>query len=216
VAKNKTPKSKQPPIQDRSRWYTDLAYMRPDLKNELWFSEMLFFAKNNAVLFLDPRRAKKYRATDNLDLDASVYKQMVDPVTPMDGGGDAAYFAADWKANPVYIHLKNIVKADIQRTAKELEVNLTDKYAKTRKMRDNYKLIYQQAFRELINEYAPMVGLSPVSDKQDPYKWAQNLVNSQQNKSKTKQSPESPASGMEGQQPDSIDSFIDLIKNKQE
>jgi transketolase len=105
----------------------------------------------------------------------------------MGGGGDAAYFAADWKANPVYIHLKNIVKADIQRTAKELEVNLTDKYAKTRKMRDNYKLIYQQAFRELINEYAPMVGLSPVSDKQDPYKWAQNLVNSQQNKSKTKQ-----------------------------
>lgn len=212
--KNNAPKG-QPSINNRANWYTDISYIDPALKNNLWFSEMIWFAKRNAVLFLDPKRAEAYRATDRLDLNERVYRQMVDPITPMDGGGDAAYFAADFKANPVYIHLKNIVKADIQRTAKELEVNLTDKYAKTRKMRDNYRLIYQKAFRELINEYAPMVGLSPISDKQDPYKWVANLVNNQKKKEQSKNKEvEEVDLKLEGQQPDTIDSFVDLIKNQ--
>lgn len=208
----KTPQKKN----DLSNYYTDLSFVLPEKKQELWASMYLFFAKKNSVLFLDRLRAAAYRKTDSLDLDKTIYKQMVDPITPLDNGGEAKYFASDWKANPIYIHLKNIIKADIQRTAKEIECNFTDKFAKTRKMRDNDRIVYQKAFRALINEYAPQVGLTGISDNQDPYKWVQNLSNKNKAKNKPKdgQPQQQPQDGEKGQQPDTVDSFIDLIKNQ--
>lgn len=195
------------PVKDRTTFWTDISYIPTQYKNEAWAAEMIYFMKKNGKLFLDPKRALAYRATDGLHLDEKTYKQMVDPITPMGGGGTAEFFHADWKANPIYIHLKNIVKANIQRTAKQLEVNLTDKYAKTRKMRNNYRILYQQAFRELIEEYAPLVGLTPPSKSQDPYKWVKNLTSSQEkSKGGKTQQPESTS--------DVIDKFSELIKNE--
>lgn len=166
---------------------------------------MIYFAKKNSRLFLDPKRAKKYRATDNLQLDEAEYKRMFDPITPMGGGGEAKYVVTDWQANPIYLHLKDIVKAEIQRTSKQLEVNLTDKFAKTRKMRDSYRQLYKGLFRSLINEYAPLVGLQGISDSQDPYKWAQNLMSGNKDGQGDKQAPQGNS--------DIIDGFVDLIKN---
>lgn len=211
MAKVNTTRKKTLSMKDRTSFWTDISYIPSEDKNEVWAAQMIYFAKKNGKLFLDPKRAKLYRATDNLEIDESVYKKMVDPVTPLGGGGTAEFFNADWKANPIYIHLKNIVKANIQRTSKQLEVNLTDKYAKTRKMRDNYRILYQGLFRDLINEYAPMVGLKPISGSQDPFKWAKSFID-QQTKGKDKgdaskqPKPES--------QSDIIDNFSDLIKNQ--
>lgn len=194
-----------PAVQDKSLWYTDLSSVAPEFKNELWAAQALLYMKRSggSRIFLDPKKAVLYRNTDSLDLDADVYKRLVDPVTPMGGGGEAKYFSSDWKSNPIYIHLKNIVKAEIQKTGKQLEVNLTDKFAKTRRMNENYRILYQNAFRKLINQLAPTIGLPGISDGQDPFKWAQNLAN------------KTPTAEDQQKQPsDVIDKFIDLIKNQ--
>lgn len=189
---------------DRSIFWSDLQSIPSEDKNELWCAQNLFFFKRNAKLFLDPGTAATYRGTDKLDLNEATYKQIFDPITPMGGGGTATYVSADWKANPVYIHLKNIVKAEIEKTGKSLEVNMTDKFAKTRKMRDNYRILYKKAFRTLINEISPLIGMSNLDESQDPFKWAQSFSNG---KGGTKVDL--------SQQPDEVvTKFVDLIKNQ--
>lgn len=209
MAKNRRFEKRQtkeaPPVTDRSIWYTDLSALDPALKNEVWASMALNFMKRSggSRLFLDPKKAALYRATDSLLLDEAVYKQLVDPKTPGGGGGKAEYFSSDWKANPIYIHLKNIVKAEIQKTGKELEVNMTDKFAKTRQMKENYRIIYQREYRNLVNALTEMLGLPKLSESQDPYKWAQKF------------NAENTAKGQENrEQSDVIDKYSDLIKNQ--
>lgn len=122
-------------------WWSSLNSIPVENKNELWAAMALYFMKKNSRLFLDPVRATQYRATDTLQLNERLYKEMVDPSTPMGGGGKASYFSADWKANPSYLKLKNIVKAKIEKSGKQYEVNMTDKYAKTRRMNHNYTIL---------------------------------------------------------------------------
>lgn len=187
-------------VVDRTLWFTDLTSLDPSLKNELWAAQALFYMKRTggSVLFLDPKKAKPYRELDQLKINPDVYKQMFDPKTPGDDGGKAEYVSADWKANPIYVHLMNIVKADILKTGKQLEVNMTDKYAKTRQMNDNYKILYQDAFRKIINKLAAELGIPGISNKQDPYRWASNMFS--ENKG--------------SDSPDVINKFVDLIRNQ--
>lgn len=173
--------------------------MPPHLKNEVWFAQAIYFAKKNARLFLDPKVAKEYKEMDALKVNEREMKEMIDPTTPMGAGGKADYFSSDYRANPAYIRLKNGVKAELQRTVKQLEVNFTDKYAKTRKMKDNYRILYKKLFRDLINEYAPIVGLPTIAESQDPYKWAANH---------TKEKKEG-----EPAESDLTEKYIDLIQN---
>jgi hypothetical protein len=206
-------KNQEPAVQDRSIFYTDLAYIEPKFKNELFFAQMIYFAKKNAKLFLDPKRAAAYRATDKLELHAPTYKQMVDPITPMGAGGTAQYFNSDFKANPIYLHLKNIVKAEIQRMSKQLEVNCTDKYAKTRRQKENYKILKQGLFRNIINVLAADIGMEGISDSQDPYKWMQKFVEKQQgDQAEQETGQEQPQK--EGSPSDIVESFLDLIKTQ--
>src|SRR5580700_10080217 len=121
MAKDKKSSKKPPLLTDRSNFWTDLSYIQPDLKGELWCSMAIYFAKKNARRFLDPKRAREYRATDLLEIDKREMDQMFDPITPEGGGGDAKYVTADRKANPVYIHLLNNMRADIQRMGKQIE-----------------------------------------------------------------------------------------------
>lgn len=194
----KTKKDTQ--VNDRSIFWSDLNSLPAEEKNEVWCAQILYFAKRNAKLFLDPKRAAAYRATDRLELDEQVYKEMVDPTTPMASGGTASYFSSDWKANPSYLHLKNIVKARLEKSGKQLEVNLTDKFAKTRQMNENYRILYRNLFRSIINEYAPIVGLPQISDKEDPFKWVKKI-------SEDEGKDNQPGN-------DVVTSYVDLIKNQ--
>jgi hypothetical protein len=166
------------PVSDRTTYYTDLHYIPSADKNAVWMSQTIWFAKKNAVRFIDVEEARKKRMQDKLELDERVYRQMVDPPTPMDDkGGQAKYFAADFKANPIYIHLKNIIKAGIQKIPKNLMVSLKDEYAMLERQRDNYKTLMQREFRHFLNKYNEELGLPKIKDSQDPYKWAQNFIN---------------------------------------
>lgn len=203
MAKATKPKKEKLPVQDRTIWWTDLSYMPPEDKNEVWAAQVLYFIKKNARLFLDQKRALKYRKTDLLEINEQEMKQMFDPVTPEGAGGDAKYVTTDWKANPIYIHLLNNMRADIQRMGKQIEVNFTDKYAKTRKMRDSYKALYSRQVRAIINEFCKELGIPQISESQDPYKWIKNFSESQEK-------------GNDGKEMgnDVVSKFSDLIKNK--
>lgn len=187
------------PVKDRTVFWSDLSYTPPENKNEIWAAQVIYFAKKNAKLFLDPIRAKKYRKTGLLELDEQPYREMFDPKTPSGDGGKAEYVSADWKAYPIFIHLFNGIKAEIQRTSKQIEVNFADKYSKTRKMRDSYKALYSRQVRSIINENAKILGIPQISESQDPYKWIDSF--------KKTSSGEDPGN-------DLVSKFSELIKNK--
>jgi len=188
---------------DRTNFWTDLSYINPEFKNALWCSECLYFIKKNAKRFLDPVRAREYRMTDLLEINAKEMDQMFDPITPEGGGGDAKYVTADRKANPVYIHLLNNMRADIQRMGKQIEANFTDKYSKTRKMRDSYRALYSRQVRWIINDFCKELGIPGITEMQDPYKWIKNFSEHQEK-------------GNDGKEMgnDVVSKFSDLIKNK--
>lgn len=203
MAKAKKITKKDIPVNDRTIFFSDLSYFPPELKNEAWCAQVIYFAKKYGRRFLDPKRAVKYRRTDLLELDEKEYKQMFDPVTPEGGGGEAKYVTSDMKANPIYIHLTNTMRAEVQRTGKQIEANFTDKYSKTRKMRDSYKALYSRKVREIINDYCKELGIPGISESQDPYKWIKNFSKQQE-------------PGQEGKEMgnDVVGKFADLIKNR--
>lgn len=207
MAKAKTSRKKvagvDKPVNDRTIFFSDLSYMQPELKNETWAAQVLYYAKKYHRRFVDPDRYHKYTKFDLLELDEKIYKQMFDPITPEGGGGEAKYISSDMKANPIYIHLINNMRSEIQRTGKQIEVNFTDKYAKTRKMRDSYKALYSRQVRSIINEFCKELGIRPMSESQDPYKWIKNF-------SKQQDSGE----GDKEMGNDIVGKFADLIKNK--
>jgi len=200
MAKKIKKSGKDIPLQNRGVWWQDLTTLPPELKNEYWAAQTLFFMKRNAVLFLDPNKAEEYRKTDRLEIDDRVYKEMVDPTSPMAQGGKAAYFSSDWKSNPVYIHLQNIVKAEIEKTGKQLEVNLTDKYAKTRQMRENERVVYRMAVRNLINDIAGQIGIPRIGENEDPYKWIRSFIGKEESEGVSDKG--------------SVEKFVDIIRNQ--
>lgn len=182
---NSKPKSKAgnytPPSTDLTLWWTTLNYFPPELKNNLWAAEATFYMKKNSVEFLDQQRASTYRAQDNLVINSQAYINMIDPPTPQGSGGTASYFSADFKANPIDVHLDNIVEADIlERIPQQLTVNVNDPIAKSQKQKDADKIIYQRELREIINRVWKQLGIQPLKETQDPYQYVKGLQ-SQQN-----------------------------------
>ena len=86
---------------------------------------------------------------------------------------------------------------------KQIEVNFTDKYAKTRKMRDSYKALYSRQVRFIINDFCKELGIPGITESQDPYKWIKNFTEHQEK-------------GNDGKEMgnDVVSKFSDLIKNK--
>jgi hypothetical protein len=168
---------KTPLVTDRSWYYTDTAFMPAEDKNALWLAQFLFYAKNAGQQFLDTKRAHVYRALERLEIDRQEYVNIIDPVTPMGGGGKAEFFASDFKANPIDIHLDNIVRAKLDKIGEDnkLQVSEIDKFAKIQKQRDKDKIIYQREFRKLINEVHQELGLPPIKDSQNPYSYVKSL-----------------------------------------
>lgn len=200
MAVKKKPQTSSPPIRDLTNWYTDINFFDPDLKNRLWFAQSIFYAKLNYVQFLSDERAKEYRRLEKLELDEPVYRQIIDPKTPMGKGGTAEYFAADFKAHPFNIHLRNTLRARLNKIGieNEIQVNEIDKYAKSQKQKDKDKIIWQREFRNLINDVNKDIGLPPIKESQTPYNYVKSL--------KKGEGGENPA--------DSIDTLLDYIKNQ--
>lgn len=194
MAENKTP-----PVRDNTMWYEDLNFMPSDLKNSLWAAQWVFYLHLNGTQFLDEKRYRTYTALERLEIDRQEYVNIIDPVTPMGGGGKAEFFASDFKANPINIHLSNILRARLDKISEtnKLQVSEIDKFAKSQKQKDHDKILYQREFRKLINEVHQELGLPGIKDSQDPYGYVKSL--GEQDKDKMI---------------NSVDSLLDYIKSK--
>lgn len=181
MAKKKNSKGTQnTPIRDNTLFWSDITFMPEDEKSStLWCAQMLFFAKQNGVAFLNTKKANAYRALSQLKLDRQTYVNLIDPPTPMGGGGKAEYFSSDFEANPIDIHLDNIIRAKLDKIGVEnkILVNEIDKFAKTQRQRDRDKIIYQREFRALINQVNQEIGLPPIKDSESPYEYVKKLNN---------------------------------------
>lgn len=161
------------PIRDNTLFWSDLNFMPSTDKNQLWCAQALFYSKQNSVQFLDSKRMRDYRKLEKGEIDERVYKEMIDPKTPKGEGGNAEYFAADWKTCPIDSHIDNIVRAKLDKVGVEnkLQVSEIDKFAKTQKQRDREKILYQREVRMLINEAHKELGYPPLKDSENPYSY---------------------------------------------
>jgi len=168
-----------PQVKDITLFWSDLNFFPEDLKlSKLWLAQAIFYAQKNSSRFLDPKKAKIYRKLDVLELNKQEYINIIDPKTPQGGGGTASYFSADFKANPIDAHLDNIILAKLDKIGIEnkIQVNEIDKYAKMQRQKEKDKLIYQHLFRDIINHVLVELNMSPLSESQDPYKYAASLA----------------------------------------
>lgn len=163
-------KAKTPPIQDLTLWWEYLNFFPSEYKaSSLWLAQGIFYSKQNSVVFLDPKRKKRYRALERGELDKQEYIDMIDPPTPSGGGGKAEYFSSDFGTCPIDVHLDNIVRAKLDKLSQEnkLQVSEIDKFALSQKQRETKKIIYQREFRALINELNEVVGMPKIKESQN-------------------------------------------------
>jgi hypothetical protein len=174
-------KSSNTPVTDRSWYYSDLAMMpQDDKESRLWCAQLLFYAKINSNILVDSKKAAQYRKNTYLDIDENVYKRIIDPVTVSGGGGTADYVAADWKALPIAVHLRNIRKAKLDKigVVNKPQVNEINKFSKSQRQKDKDKIIHQRVFRELIQQVIETLNLPPISENQTPEEYISKLEKS--------------------------------------
>lgn len=180
MAKSNKPKKslQNTPVTDRSWWWTDLIVTDPKQKlSPVFISQTLFFAKMNSNVLVDQKKAATYRRNNTLNIDEGLYRQMIDPKTPMGSGGNAEYFASDFKALPIGTHLRNIRKAKLDKIGlvNKPQVNEINKFSKSQRQREKDKIVHQGAFRELISEIAKEIGLPPISKSESPEEYISKL-----------------------------------------
>ena len=166
-----------PPIKDLTLWMDNLSFFPPEDKNALWLAQAIFYSKLNAIQFLDTHRKKKYRDLEKGIINKQEYINLLDPPTPMGGGGKAEYIASDFKDCPIDVHLDNILRTKLDKIGFEnkVQVNEIDKFAKSQKQKDKDKIIYQREFRKLINSVHEMLHLPPIKESETPYAYVKSL-----------------------------------------
>lgn len=184
MAKENKPKKnlQNTAVTDRSWFWTDLLTMSPEAKlSNIFLAQMLFFQKMNSNVLVEYKKASTYRRNNLLDIDEGLYRRMIDPPTPLQNGGDAAYFASDFKALPISTHLRNIRKSKLDKIGiiNKPQVNEINKFSKSQRQKDKDKILHQQVFRELITQVAKDLGLPPLSRSQSAEEYVEKLQNNE-------------------------------------
>jgi hypothetical protein len=170
-------KAPAPPVKDLTNLYQSLAYFPTEYKqSRLWMAQALYFAKNNCQRLQEPEKAKKYRKLDEGIINEQQYKNLIDPPTSKDQGGKAEFFAADWKTIPIDAHLDNILDTEIRTIPNNITCTLADPIAKSLEQKDKERIIAQGMVRNIVNWFAKELGMPPISESVDPYKWIQNFT----------------------------------------
>ena len=157
---------------DRTSFYTDLAYLSESYKDRRqWMAQMIWYAKKNSSLLVNPQVAQGFRENNRLIINRQDYVNLIDPPTPKDSGGTAEFFSADFKAYPIDVHLDNITTAILEKIPHNISVKINDPVAKLQEQKDKEKIIYKNQVRKVINAINQELGLPSVSESEDPYKW---------------------------------------------
>lgn len=154
---------------NRMIYYDRLHFVPVDEKNERWAAEVIYFNKNNSKVFVEPAVMAAKRDKDRNIIDEKIYKKMVDE------DGAAEYFSADWKGNPIFNHINNIVEAKIEKLAHTLGVKAIDEISKSNLIKENDRILGQNEFREFINEMNKHMGFPALKKGEDPYAFVRKI-----------------------------------------
>lgn len=171
MAKTK-PESKRPNADEPNRllYYDALHFIPVEQKNERWAAEVIYFAKQSSEPFQNSQVYRTRKQRDKNIIDANAYKKIVDPLE-----GKAEYFSADWKGNPIFVHLNNIIDAKTERTRNNIMVKAADEFSKMNQQRENEKILGQKNFRAFINEMNSQFGFPPLGDNEDPFAYVERI-----------------------------------------
>lgn len=159
----------------RYMYWDSLHFISPEEKDVHWMAECILFAKYNAKALVDQEKASEIRKMNRGVIDDTKYKKILDPVMPDGSGGKAEYFAADWKANPIFVHLDNIVEANMEKIPQNIYVKAADEYAKLKMQRENDRILSKKYFEKFVNDMNQQIGLPTLGKDEDPYRYVSNM-----------------------------------------
>lgn len=154
---------------ERLIYYDKLHFIPLEFKDELWAAEVLYFNRKNSIKFVNTDELIKRRKLDNNIIDEDQYKKMVDP------DGKAEYYSADWKGNPIFIHLNNIVDSKVEKIPNNILVKAVDEFSKSNLQKENERILGQKEFRNFINEMNKKLGFPPIKENEDPFSYVSRI-----------------------------------------
>lgn len=157
----------------RMLYYDFLHFIPVENKNERWAAEVLYYNTKNSKIFQIPSDLAKKRSRDKNEIDEIEYKKRIDPTK-----GKAEYFSSDWKGNPIFLHLNNIIDAKIEKVPRNLQVKATDEFSKSNQQKENERILGQNEFREFINDMNARLGFPPLKPNEDPFKYVERIQKS--------------------------------------
>jgi hypothetical protein len=166
--------------------YTDLHYIPEEEKNEVWASSCLIFSKYNSRPLVTDDQATKFRNIDRGIINAQEYKNVFDPIDPITkDGGKADFVAADWKSNPINIHINNIVATNMEKIPLNLFCKATDEFAMLKQQKENHRILGRKEFMNFLNEMNAQLGIPKLKPTDDPYAYADRMKKANTPEAKT-------------------------------
>jgi hypothetical protein len=164
----------------RYLFYTDLHYIPKAWKDEVWAAQNIVFAKMHSKPLVDPSIAYKRRMADRSEINAQDYKEIFDPKDEKGGGGKAEFVAADWKANPINLHINNIVETNLEKIPINMFCSANDEFAMQKQQKVNKKMLGRKQFTDFLNEFNRQMGLPKLNPTEDPFKYAEEMKSKMQ------------------------------------
>lgn len=151
--------------------YESLHFIDPDRKDPKWGAEVLRYSKLRSNRLLAPEDAVKADMLEEGRVDEAEYKKIIDPPNARSrSGGDAPYYYADYKANPVYLHLNKVVDAGLEKIPRNLILKATDEFAQSKKYKENQRILGRKYVVGFMNYFNRQLGLPTLNPNADPYK----------------------------------------------
>jgi len=166
----------EPSASNRYTYYDYLHYIPIEQKDKLWAAQVLYFNKTVSYKLVDSETIAKFRDKDKGKIDKQALIDIIDPKMPDGTGGTADYFSADWKGNPIYLHLRRIQKAKLDQLPISHQVRAADEYAQTTRQKENSKMLGRKMFIEFVNSINKELGIPQLRPDEDPFKYAEKLA----------------------------------------
>jgi hypothetical protein len=167
----------EPSASNRYEYYDHLHFIPIEKKDKYWAAQVIFFNKSNSRRLVEPDIAEKFRNREKGIIDKQRLVEIIDPKMPDDSGGKAEYFSADWKGNPIYLHLRRIQKAKLDQLPLSHVVRAADEYFQSNRHKENARIMGRKMFMSFINDINKELGLPQLRPDEDPFKYASKLDN---------------------------------------
>lgn len=165
--------------------YDTLNFIPVEDKTAEWAAETIAYVKANSKQFVEEKDVKKFRSLENGEIDIEAYKQIIDPIDEEGDGGTAEYFSADWKSNPIFNHLNNIIEANLEKIPINLYVKAADEFAQLKLQKENARILGRKEMTDYVNQMNKKLGFPPLKEGTDPFRYVKSMQQGPEGNSKS-------------------------------